>query len=216
MKKGSHPEYFRWMKPIIDPDILVDRGAVYKKYGKEEMIFEEGSQGKYYHQLAEGRVKWMNIDETGREFVQKMIREGESFGELPLLDDGPYVASAQTDCPSIVLRLPKADFLQLLRDDPELHFRFTRMMAERLREKFILLRDVSSADPERKVSTILSIWKNEENEDIACPSCSKTKLQLTRKDIASMTGLRVETVIRTMRHLHDKGAVRIERGKVFY
>jgi len=30
-----------------------------------------------------------------------------------------------------------------------------------------------------------------------------------------MTGLRVETVIRAIRHLHDKGTVRIEKGKVY-
>lgn len=205
------------MKPIIDPEILLARGAVYKKYDKGELIFAEGTQGRYYHQLVHGRVKWMNVDEKGREFVQKLVKEGESFGDLPLFDDGPYVASAETDCPCLILRLPKSDFLQLLKEEPELYFTFTRMMAERLREKFIVLREVSSPDPERKVATILSLWKNEDHEeDDMCPSCTKTKVPLTRKDIASMTGLRVETVIRTMRNLHDKGTVRIERGKVYY
>lgn len=205
------------MKPIIDPELLLVRGAVCKKFEKGEVIFEEGTEGRYYHQLIEGRVKWVNIDDTGREFVQKLVKEGESFGELPLLDGGPYVASAEADMVSYVWRLPKSSFLQLLKDEPDIHFQFTRLMSERLREKFIVLRDVSSPDPERKVSSILTIWKQEEKlEEDVCPSCSKTKLPLTRKDIASMTGLRVETVIRTMRQLHDKGRVRIERGKVYY
>jgi CRP-like cAMP-binding protein len=30
-----------------------------------------------------------------------------------------------------------------------------------------------------------------------------------------MTGLRVETVIRAMRQLHDKGELHIEKGKVY-
>ncbi|WP_081201581.1 hypothetical protein [Niastella yeongjuensis] len=30
-----------------------------------------------------------------------------------------------------------------------------------------------------------------------------------------MTGLRVETVIRVMRHLHNKGELLIEKGKVY-
>ncbi|MCG7859309.1 hypothetical protein MD537_20195 [Flavihumibacter sediminis] len=31
-----------------------------------------------------------------------------------------------------------------------------------------------------------------------------------------MTGLRVETVIRTIRTLHERGRLTIQRGKVFY
>ncbi len=41
----------------------------------------------------------------------------------------------------------------------------------------------------------------------------KIKIDLTRQQIANMTGLRVETVIRTIRSLHDTGQLTIERGK---
>ena len=41
------------------------------------------------------------------------------------------------------------------------------------------------------------------------------KVNLTRQQIANMTGLRVETVIRTIRAMQDKGLVTIERGKIF-
>ena len=84
-------------------------------------------------------------------------------------------------------------------------------MTERLRQKFTILKDIASQSPERQIFTILLQYKKEhgqiENE--------KLKIQLTRQEIADMTGLRVETVIRAMRHLHDKGTVRIEKGKVF-
>jgi CRP-like cAMP-binding protein len=43
----------------------------------------------------------------------------------------------------------------------------------------------------------------------------KLKIDLTRQQIADMTGLRVETVIRSMRELHDKGQLNIEKGKVY-
>jgi CRP-like cAMP-binding protein len=47
-----------------------------------------------------------------------------------------------------------------------------------------------------------------------CPDCNKIKL--TRQQIADMTGLRVETVIRTIKQLEEKGEVTIEKGKVYY
>ncbi len=82
------------LRPMIDEDMLLTWGATYKKVKKDEIIFQEGTAGFYYHQLVKGKVKWYNIDEQGKEFLQCIICEGESFGELPLFDDGPYVSSA--------------------------------------------------------------------------------------------------------------------------
>ena len=201
---------------MIDIDTLICYGATYKKVAKGEIIFLEGSQGRYYHQLETGRVKWINVDDSGKEFVQKIISPGESFGDMPMLDDGPYVATAIADVDSMVIRLPKEMFLQLLRENPAIHFSFTRLMAQRLREKFIILKEVASQDPERKVSTIIEMYKSvHESEQDCCPECHKTKIGLTRQEIADMTGLRVETVIRTIRNLHEKGKLKIQRGKVY-
>lgn len=199
------------LKPIIDEDLLLTWGATYKKVSKDEIIFHEGSTGFYYHQLIKGKVKWYNIDEEGKEFLQCLIGEGESFGELPLLDDGPYVSSAAAVEDSILLRLRKEIFLQLLRGNPQIHFRFTRLMTERLRSKFIFLKELTHTDPERKIITVLNHYK--ENIEIACNG--KIKIDLTRQQIANMTGLRVETVIRTIRSLHENGQLIIEKGKVF-
>jgi CRP-like cAMP-binding protein len=197
---------------MVDIDLLLAWGATYKKYRTGEMIFYEGSEGRYYHQLVEGRVRWMNVDEDGREFIQKFIEEGESFGEIPMFDDGPYVSNAIADKDTIVIRLPKGSFLQLLSENPVLHFSFTRLITERLRNKFIMLKEVASQDPERKVVTILDEYKK---GVLAGDSSDTIRINLTRQEIADMTGLRVETVIRTIKHLEEKGILAIEKGKVY-
>jgi CRP-like cAMP-binding protein len=196
---------------MIDEDILLTWGATYKKVSRDEIIFQEGSQGFFYHQLVKGKVKWVNIDDHGKEFIQCIIGEGESFGELPLLDDGPYVATSIALEDSVVLRLRKETFLQLLRENPKIHFRFTRLMTERLRLKFIFLKELSNQDPERKVITILNHYK--EDGDSCFPG--RHRINLTRQQIANMTGLRVETVIRTIKSLEEEGKLVIEKGKVF-
>ena len=196
---------------MIDIDILLCWGATYKQVRKGEVIFHEGTLGRFYYQLVEGRVRWVNVDDNGKEFIQTFIEEGESFGELPMLDDGPYVATAIADEDALLIRLPKEIFLQLLRENPAIHFDFTRLMTERLRHKFIILKELATQDPERKVSTIIQLYKNAHQD-----TCNgRMKIQLTRQEIADMTGLRVETVIRTIRNLHDKGTLHIEKGKVY-
>ena len=133
------------------------------------------------------------------------------FGELPLFDEETYAASAVADEDSVLLRLHKPVFNQLIKENPDIHFKFTRLLAQRVRFKFMLLKSFASNDPENRISTLLNYLKKE-NKNF-CTDCSQ--LKLTRQQIADMTGLRVETVIRSMRHMHEKGELLINRGKVF-
>jgi CRP/FNR family transcriptional regulator, cyclic AMP receptor protein len=197
---------------IIDIDILLSLGATYKKVPSGESIFREGGVCCFYHQLVSGTVRWVNIDDDGNEFIQNMIEEGECFGELPLFDEEPYAATAIAETDSVVLRLHRSLFLQLLLEKPDIHFAFTKLMSQRLRFKFLLLKELVHHNPEQSISTLLNYLKR--NNKSICTKCNK--VNLTRQQIANMTGLRVETVIRAIRQLHDKGSLVIEKGKVYY
>ncbi len=196
---------------ILDIDLLLALGATYKKLSAGETIFLEGTHCSFYHQLVSGRVKWVNINEDGKEFIHTIIEPGESFGELPLFDDEPYAANAIAEEDSIILRLHKPVFLNLLKESPELHFTFSRLLAEKVRFKLLLLKTISCEDPVKCISTLLAYLKK--NKKNICGDCSQVKL--TRQQIAGMTGLRVETVIRAMRSMHDSGTLVINKGKVY-
>ena len=196
---------------MIDIDLLLTWGATYKQVQRDEIIFQEGGHGNFYYQVVSGRVRWVSINEDSREFIQQMVEKGESFGELPLFDDGPYAATAIADEDCVLIRLHKSNFQQLLKDNPEIHFAFTRLLSERMRFKFMTIRELAYYNPEHRISTLLTYFKK--NNKHTCPKCKQ--IRLTRQQIADMTGLRVETVIRVMRHLHDKGVLLIEKGKVY-
>jgi len=198
-------------KPMIDIDLLLTWGATYKKVKRDEIIFFEGGHANFYYQLVSGKVRWVSINEEGKEFIQMMVEKGESFGELPLFDDEPYAATAIADEDSTVIRLHKTSFLQLLHENQDIHFAFTRLMAQRMRFKFLTLKVLACYNPEHRISALLQYFKT--NNRHTCPKCNR--VQLTRQQIADMTGLRVETVIRAIRHLHTKGKLVIEKGKVY-
>ncbi len=197
---------------MIDIDTLLAWGAAYKKVTAGEVIFREGSNCTFYHQLVEGKVRWININEEGKEFVQTFIEPGECFGEFPLFDDEPYAAGAIADSDAVIIRLHKPAFHQILKEDPALHFAFSKMLTQRLRFKFLILKELANHNPESSISTLLKYFK--EHQKNICTKCNK--LQLTRQQIADMTGLRVETVIRTMKNMQHKGRLQISRGKVYY
>lgn len=196
---------------IIDTDILLSLGAAYKKVNAGEIIFNEGAEARFYYQLVSGSVRWVNITDSGNEFIQNMIEPGECFGELPLFDGEPFAASAIADTDSLIIRLHISSFHLLVTERPDIHFAFTKLMSERLRFKFLLLRELAGQTPEHSINSLLNYLK--QNKKNICSKCNK--VNLTRQQIANMTGLRVETVIRTIRLLHDKGQLIIARGKVY-
>ncbi len=196
---------------MIDINLLLAWGATYKKVNSNETIFREGDACSYYYQLVSGSVRWLNIDEEGRECIHAISEPGESFGEFPLFDDGPYAATAIANTECVIIRLYKPSFMELINENSEILLAFTKLFTKRLRFKYSLLKSMASNSPEIRIANLINHLKTENKS--FCPDCDQ--LKLTRQQIAGMTGLRVETVIRTMRHMHDKGELSISRGKVF-
>jgi CRP-like cAMP-binding protein len=111
----------------------------------------------------------------------------------------------------VIIRLHRSTFLQLIKDHPEIHFSFSKLLSQRLRFKFLVLKEMANHDPEHSISALLNYFK--ETKKNICSKCNMVKL--TRQQIADMTGLRVETVIRAIRSMHEKGDLHIEKGKVY-
>jgi CRP-like cAMP-binding protein len=205
------PVKYLSMTDLINIDVLLAWGAAYKKVAAGEIIFKEGQTCSFYYQLVSGKVKWVNIDDEGKNCIHLIVEAGESFGEFPLFDDGPFAATAVADEDCVIIRLHKPTFLQLIRENPAIHFAVTQMLSKRLRYKFAVIKSFAAHCPEEMIATLLNQLKSEKKS--FCSDCNQ--LNLTRQQIADMTGLRVETVIRTMRTMHEKGYLVINRGKVY-
>jgi CRP/FNR family transcriptional regulator, cyclic AMP receptor protein len=197
---------------MIDPNLLLAKGAAYRKLATGEILFSEGDVCEYYFQITRGQLRWVNFNNEGDEYLQKILGEGSSIGEFSLFDGEGYAATAIANKPSQVLRLPKENFYQVLEDHPHIHFQFSKLLSQRLRFKFFLLKEIANNDSEQIITSLLS-FLNYKKEHI-CASCGLIKLN--RRQIGQMTGLRVETVIRVMRNLSEKGIIQIHKRKAYY
>lgn len=197
---------------MIDPELLMQFNAELFEVEKGHIIFDYGSKAQFYFQVKSGEVKMNNINRDGKEFIQGIFYAGQSFGEPPLFADVAYPAGAEAITDAEIFRLPKDDFFDLLKKHPEAHFKVSEVLASRLYYKAIMASEISSQDPEHRIIRLLDYTKKhiqnmEDHETL--------EVDLTRQQIADLTGLRVETVIRACKVLEKKGEVKIETRKIY-
>ncbi|WP_413511769.1 Crp/Fnr family transcriptional regulator [Myroides odoratus] len=195
---------------MIDPKLLLHYNGFIKEFDKNETLISQGDEPRYYYQIISGKVKMNNYNEDGKEFIQGLFGEGESFGEPPLFCEVNYPANALTLAPSRIILIPKSDFFTLLENEKKSCFKLLKALSTRLYYKSIMAPDISSNDSEKRILTLLNYLKAQQNK-----SQKEFQIDLTRQQIADMTGLRVETVIRTIKEIEAKQQIRIEKGKLF-
>ncbi|TDG37418.1 Crp/Fnr family transcriptional regulator [Pedobacter changchengzhani] len=197
---------------MINECLLEQTGAKRVFLEKNQIIFKEGETARYYYQIVTGAVKMNNFNDEGKEFIQGIFVDGNSFGEPPLLINDNYPANAAALIPTTVLQLTKERFLNLLFQNPKVHLDLTTTLAKRLYFKTIMASEISSQDPEHRIIKLIDHFKLKISK---VPQDLMYKVDITRQQIADLTGLRVETVIRAIKSLEKKGEITIKDHKVF-
>lgn len=197
---------------MIDETLLLEFGAKKIFLKKGEMLFEEGDTAKFFYQILSGEIKMNNFNDEGKEFIQSIFTKGNCFGEPPLFIDKPYPANAVAIVDSEILAIAKEAFFKLLYSNPEAHLNMTENLAQRLYFKSVMASEISSQEPEHRILKLIDYFKESISK---LKPTEKYKVDLTRQQIADLTGLRVETVIRSIKSLEKKGLLFIEDRKVY-
>lgn len=196
---------------MIDENLLLNYGAKRVTYSKGDQLFREGESALNFYQIASGEIKMNNYNEDGKEFIQGIFSIGQSFGEPPLLANVKYPANAEAVSNAEVFQLSKEQFLELLSSNPKVHLKITTTLAKRLYYKAIMVSEISSQEPEHRILRIIDYLKQTDKVE----GKFNYRLDLTRQQLADLTGLRVETVIRATKSLEKKGELVIRKRKVY-
>ncbi len=197
---------------VINESILQSAGAEIRDYKPTENIFCEGDTPNYYYQIISGEVKLNNYNEEGKEFIQNFLSEGQSCGEAILFIDKPYPMNAEavTDCS--ILRLHKSAFFKLLHQSPKLCMEVSSFLSQRLYYKFIMMLNISSQNPTIRLKGLMDYLKSFQDDERPY----SFMIPLTRQQMASLTGICVETAIRTIKHMERDKILKIENRKILY
>lgn len=198
-------------KSLIPSPVLQKYKARLVNVRKDQTLIDEGEPASDFLQVEEGQIKMYIINPDGQEFTQGIFNPGESFGEPALLGNFPYPSSAMAITDSKVWRLPKPEFVQLLKENFELHLKLDQVLCKRLQYKSMILTEVSSYDPEHRLLTVLKYFKSK-----LANQKEKVLIPFTRQQLADMTGLRVETVIRAVKKMEKEKKLILEGHKIMF
>jgi CRP-like cAMP-binding protein len=197
---------------MIPDDLLSAYGARPVTLDKGEVLFDQDSPARFFFLVRRGEIKMVSYNEQGREFTQGFFTAGHSFGEPPFFDQGCYPASAVAVSDSEVWRCEREAFLALLRDHPAVHLALTRVLCKRLLYKSMMLAEIAVEEAEHRLSTLMEYLRRHAGVAPDAPYL----VPFTRQELADMTGLRVETVVRTIKSMEGRGWLRIEDRKVVW
>jgi CRP-like cAMP-binding protein len=103
-----------------------------ERYPDGDVILQRGHPGHAFYVVQDGTLEVIGFAEDQVSSVVSRLRERDCFGEMSILTGAPVAATVVARGPVTLYALEKADFEQILRDNPFMAARFTRLLASRL------------------------------------------------------------------------------------
>jgi CRP-like cAMP-binding protein len=172
-----------------------------RRFPKNATVVEEGLPGDYMYVIRQGRAKVTKSSEDGREKIMNFLEAGAFFGDMALLGDETRSASVKTLEDSVLLALSRRDFIDLLRQSPDLSLAVIAELANRLRETNEQARSLSFQGVQERTR---NLFERIARDDESRPDRRITPA-LTHQQIADMVGTSRETVTRAIKQLKASG-----------
>jgi len=177
-----------------------------KTFRRGETIFRKDDPGAHLYMVLEGAVKIALPGEFGQEALVAIMRPGEFFGELALLDRSPRSASATALEDSRAALLAGDDFLVYLEAHPASFRVVLETLARTIRRLSDRVEDLIFLDVPSRVAKYLL--------DLARSSGDGSELTLTQDELAAFIGASRVSVNRVLGELERREIISIRRRRI--
>jgi CRP-like cAMP-binding protein len=108
-----------------------DENVFTRSYPKDTMIFSENMPGKEMFIIQKGSVKITKIV-NDNEVLLAVLKQGDMFGEMSLIESRPRSASAIAFEDATLLAVNKENFERMVSSQPQIIAQLTKTLAERI------------------------------------------------------------------------------------
>jgi len=178
---------------------------------KKQLIYACNQKPDNLFFVSKGKVKTFKINESGKELITDIYKEGEFLGYIPLMEDTVYQDTAEAIQDVELMVIPKADFLAVLGSDSLVARTFIKMLSRDVLEKEEKLVGLAYNSLRKRVATgLLQVY-----DKFKKSQTDKPRLEISREDLAQMVGTATESLIRTLSDFKNEKLIDIKNGKVF-
>lgn len=187
---------------------LISANEVYVTYKRGETICKQGTFASHIVIMEEGLAK-VSINDCNKTLILKIIPEGNMIGLTALSDQNntfQYSASAYVDSKARLIDINV--FIKIVKQNPEFSFELLNLLASnniQIYGRFFCLTNKQSYG---KLADIILCLSNRVYKS------KKFEILLSRKDLAELSDMSTENVIRLLKKFKDDGLIEIE-GKSF-
>jgi CRP/FNR family cyclic AMP-dependent transcriptional regulator len=181
--------------------ILANR-AIRKRFPKESIIVQEDDEGDSLMIILSGRVKVVLNSEEGKEIILSILRDGDFFGEMSLLDGEPRSATVIAMEDSTLMIIQRNDFLYQIEKYPSIAKAILAEMSRRMRRADERIGNLILLDVYGRIARFLLDLARTEGTKVE--GGVMIEKRPTQQDIASIVGTSRETVSRVLNELNRR------------
>ena len=161
------------------------------------VLIQQGDDTGSPYILLEGEMRVYIEDDQGRELTVKMLKPGDSFGELALLGDFPRTANVMEMTACVVSAVSKDGYLAILRENPQISLALIKSLAHMVRETTKELSCIALLDVYGRLTHVHEKYAAERDGQKQVP-------RFNHREISNMFGSSREMVSKIMKEL-EKG-----------
>ena len=176
-----------------------------KKLNAGDVLFNEGDKGDVMYLIRDGKVK-ITKGRGDDEKVLAVLKEGDFFGEMAIIDGSPRSASATATTPVTMLVIDKETFKAKIKENPLIEY-VLETLSRRLRNADEQIRLLTIKSEERRIVAYIitkakEIGKKTDTGIEIAP--------LTAEGLTNVTGIDETKVKNYMSNLQKAGLVSIQ------
>ncbi len=187
-------------------------GILSRTFDEETMIFCECQPGSEMYIIQKGQVKITKIVDDN-EVLLAVLKAGDMFGEMALLENKPRSASAIALAGTHILCVNRQNFNQMVSTQPQLITRLTTTLADRIWLMYKQLANTAIKDSVSRMYDMLSIQL--EKLRVVFQPGKQYVFDFGPDELASMCGIPKEQAQMDLAAFLRNGVVKVEKGKLY-
>lgn len=184
-----------------------------EQFKKNQHIFLENDDYLGFYIVLKGSIKIYRISNEGKEYILHLRKHPQPFADVPLFEGGNYPANAQTLEDSILLFIPKNEFIELIRKNPSIALGMLAGFAKRMRKLSNKMEEISTKEVSNRLARFI-LEEIGKNDSIKLKE-PFLRLTISKATVASYLGTITETLSRTFKKFQDENIIIVNGKKIF-